>query len=306
MKPRAFIAGIAALAALAGSTASFAETAASLEYKRLTNELRVKQQSMPADDFFILLERSFKDFVERYPNTKESGEVNLGLGQIYSGRGSHAKAIEHLQAGLKSPAAQNASLAASAKMMLAKSNLALERFDEAERLLRDAAKAAPGVDQRIVEGAKAELARVGALRRTKIGSPAVNVAGTSHTGQAIDLSKYRGKVVLLDFWAAWCGPCRQEMPNVIKTYNEFKKKGFEIIGVSLDEDKNAFNGFIRDNKMEWPQLFEGRGWGSGIAKCYAVNAIPATFLVDRKGVLRYKNVRGPALREAVEKLLAEK
>ncbi len=307
MKMRTFIAAcVIALAALAAADRASAETEAAREYKRLSDELRAKQGTMAMNEYFMLLERSLGDFIRKYPKAPEAGEAHFALGTVYSATGSTAKAIEHTEAFMASPAVKNASMAAAAKLVLASSYLAVERFDEAEKLFRELVDAGLSIDQRISDGARSELARIDALRRIKIGSPAAGIVGTSHEGKKIDLAKYRGKVVLIDFWAAWCAPCRQEMPNVIRTYKDLKKKGFEVIGVSLDEDRAKFDKFIRDNKMDWPQIYDGKGWATAAAKSYAVNAIPATFLVDRKGVLRYRNVRGPKLREAVEALLAEK
>ena len=307
MKTKAIIVGCAiGLAALVVEAAAAAETEAAREFKRLTNELRAKQGTTAAGEYFGLLERSLGEFIKRYPKSPEAGEARFALGRIYSGTGSHEKAIEQFDAYLKTPGEKSPDARAQATFALASSHLALERHDEAEKLLREVAGAGLAVDPRIVEAAENELSRVEALRRIKVGAPAANITGTSNRGKKIDLAAYRGKVVLLDFWAAWCAPCRMEMPNVIKTYNEFHKKGFEIIGVSLDEDRAQFDNFIRENKMEWPQLFDGKGWQNGAARSYAVNAIPATFLIDRTGKIRYKNLRGPMLREAVEKLIAEK
>ena len=306
MRSRAvFVVVTAGLIALAAA-AAFAETDAAREFKRLTDELRAKQNAMASHEYFGLLERSLGDFIKRYPKSPEAGEAHFALGRIYSSTGSPAKAIEHIDAYLEAPGERSPDQAAQAKFVLASSQIALERYDEAEKLLREVAGAGLAVDPRIVEAASGELSRVEALRRAKIGAPAAGVSGTSHQGKQVDLAKYRGKVVLLDFWAAWCAPCRMEMPNVIRTYNEFHKKGFEIIGVSLDENRAQFDNFIRENKMEWPQIFDGKGWQCGIARAYGVSAIPATFLIDRAGNIRYKNVRGPKLREAVEKLVAEK
>jgi len=163
------------------------------------------------------------------------------------------------------------------------------------------------VDPRMTQGASGELARIAALKRVKTGAPAIDISTTSFQGKKIQLLKgYKGKVVLLDFWAAWCNPCRLEMPNVMRVYNEFHMKGFEIIGISLDQEKSKFESFIRDNKMEWPQIYDGKYWMSDYAKLYAVNSIPATFLIDKKGIIRFKNVRGDKLREAVQQLLNEK
>lgn len=124
-------------------------------------------------------------------------------------------------------------------------------------------------------------------------------------GREIRLSDYRGRVVLLDFWATWCQPCIVELPNVVRTYSEYNHRGFEIIGLSLDEDRDRLVGFVKEQKIPWPQLFDGKGWKMEIAQLYRVSAIPATYLLDRNGTIRYKNLRGRELARRVEELLAE-
>jgi thiol-disulfide isomerase/thioredoxin len=133
----------------------------------------------------------------------------------------------------------------------------------------------------------------------------VDLKFTSADGHDIDLAKYRGKVVLVDFWASWCGPCMGEMPNVVSTYGKLHDKGFEIVGISLDQDKGAMDGALKKQNMTWPQYFDGGGWQNKIATTFGIQAIPAALLLDKKGMLRETNLRGEALGEAVEKLLAE-
>ena len=117
---------------------------------------------------------------------------------------------------------------------------------------------------------------------------------------------YRGKVVLIDFWATWCGPCMEEMPNVVETYKKHHAKGFEILGVSLDNEKSIekMPQVMKDAGMTWRQIADGKGWKAEIAQLYAVNSIPATFLVDgTTGKVIGANLRGKALGDAVEKAL---
>lgn len=124
-------------------------------------------------------------------------------------------------------------------------------------------------------------------------------------GKPLSIANYKGKVVLVDFWATWCGPCVAELPNVLKAYEKYHDKGFDIVGISLDRDESALRKFIEEHKMPWAQYFDGKGWDSDLAGRYGVNAIPMTFLLDREGKIIGKDLRGPALEEAVAGALAQ-
>lgn len=128
----------------------------------------------------------------------------------------------------------------------------------------------------------------------------------SFQGEDIDLAKLKGKVVLVDFWATWCGPCIAELPNVQETYKKYHDKGFEVLGISLDEDQDAFSKFLEEKDLPWPQHFDGKGWGNEISSKFGISGIPATFLVGADGKVVATNLRGEALEEAVAEELAKK
>ncbi|MDD3625971.1 MAG: TlpA disulfide reductase family protein [bacterium] len=140
----------------------------------------------------------------------------------------------------------------------------------------------------------------------RIGEPIIEYTAKDTEGKDFSFNEYKGKVLLLDFWASWCGPCVGEMPNVIGVYEKYHSQGFEIVGVSLDSKLESMNKFIAENKMPWRQIADGKGWDAAFAKYYNIRSIPATFLIDKKGIIRYMNLRREDLGTAVEELLKEK
>ena len=126
------------------------------------------------------------------------------------------------------------------------------------------------------------------------------------SGQPLSLAQYRGKVVLMDFWATWCGPCVGEMPNVIAAYKKYHGRGFDVLGISLDQDHAALTSFLRQNHMPWRQVFDGKGWGSAVPHRYGVASIPFGLLIGRDGTIQAIGARGPELDSAVEAALAKK
>lgn len=142
---------------------------------------------------------------------------------------------------------------------------------------------------------------VASMLATTIGQTAPDINLTTPEGKELSLSSFKGKVVLIDFWASWCGPCRKEMPNVVKAYAKFKNKGFEIFGVSLDMDKDRWIEAIAKDGITWPQVSDLKQWGSSVVKLYNIQGIPYTVLLDKEGKILAKNLRGDEL----EKKLAE-
>ena len=144
----------------------------------------------------------------------------------------------------------------------------------------------------------------GLLRKLEALGKPLDIKFTAVDGREVDVNKMPGKVVLIDFWATWCGPCVAEIPNVKKAYDKLHGKGFEIVGISFDSDKDKLKEFVQEKDMPWPQYFDGAGWGNKFGKQFGINGIPTMWLVDKKGVLREMHARD-RLEGKVEELLAE-
>ena len=151
--------------------------------------------------------------------------------------------------------------------------------------------------------AKNFIAMVDAMKTIAVGQPAPEIALPDTTGQVVKLSSMRGKYVLVDFWAKWCGPCRQENPNVVKAYNKYKDKGFTVFGVSLDRTKNDWLMAIKQDGLTWTHVSDLKYWQSAAAKTYNITGIPFSVLLDPNGVIIAKNLRGPALDKKLEEVL---
>nr|BCX00074.1 MAG: hypothetical protein KatS3mg041_0120 [Bacteroidota bacterium] len=141
------------------------------------------------------------------------------------------------------------------------------------------------------------------LENLSEGAQAPDFSATDMEGRTVSLTQFRGKVVLLDFWATWCQPCIEELPNLKAVWRKYRDKGLVIIGISLDEDIEAWKRFVRREQMDWVHIGGGSGWEDPVARQYRVQAIPATFLLDREGKIIARNLRGADLERAVAEAL---
>lgn len=138
--------------------------------------------------------------------------------------------------------------------------------------------------------------------QVKVGQAAPDIALPGMDGKIIKLSDLKGKVVLIDFWASWCGPCRKNNPKLVKVYKAYQDKGFEILGVSVDEHANYWKQAIAQDKLTWTQVIDSRQNEQNIIITYGVNIIPTSFLVDKEGIVRAINPEGRSLEEKIKKL----
>jgi peroxiredoxin len=138
---------------------------------------------------------------------------------------------------------------------------------------------------------------------TAMGAPAPNFTQNDVNGKAVSLSDYKGKYVLVEFWASWCSPCRAESPNLLKQYAAFKDKGFEILGVSVDSDKAKWLDAIKKDGLTWPQISDLKGWDNEARKVYGISGVPANFLVNPEGKIIGSHLVGDALNKKLAELL---
>jgi len=307
-------------AAMAASSEGASSADTETEYATLMAELgKMGQQAGRArsqqEVVRILgeIESRLVDFRKANPGTPEAadagfqlGSLKTSIGQLTQDTSHYVEAASYLAAYiLDAPVDAPQANLASAHYYLAESYKATGKWDEAKREYQVVVSQYGTVNPRMTEFARSNLQDIDVQKKLAVGESPLPFEVTSITGEKLSPERYKGKVLLIDFWATWCQPCIADMPHVKKVYDKYREKGFEIVGISLDRNRSSLDNYIESNSIRWPQYFDGKYWNNDIAQQYGVRSIPATFLIDREGKIRYKSLRGKQLEVAVEKLVGE-
>lgn len=288
------------------------DTTPAAAFAAMLAEIDAQKPKSPAEweekqkAFLSMVKERLQNFAKKYPEAEEAYEARFQLAQIAAQVDNQLdEAIKGLEACVKELAAKEdrKELRAKGMFLLARVQIEAAQYAEARKNLAEIRSSLP--DSPLAQAASSMLAQLDAGEKLAIGKPILPFEAPGLDGKKWSPKSFEGKVLLIDFWATWCGPCRKEMPHVKKTYEEFHSKGFEILAVSLDESEEKLRNYVKDEKLPWAQCFDGKGWENEVAGIYGIKSIPATFLVDRMGKIRYKNLRGDELKKRVAELIAE-
>jgi len=275
------------------------------ELSDLENKARSERSQDARLDIIKQMDTMLTEFIDDYRGTPQAAEAAFEAGMVSFSLQKAQKAIGYLEMFLQNAVDPPRDKQAYAHFYLAEAYKQAGKYEDAEAEYKIILSSFTDVDPRLASMVQQNLAMLDSEKKMKVGGEPIKFEVTSVSGEKLSPGKYKGKVLLLDFWATWCVPCRQEMPNVIKVYDKYKKDGFEIVGISLDKSRTDFDRYIDKYDMTWPQYFDGKYWNNEVSTLYGIKSIPATFLIDKKGKIRYKSLRGPQLEVAIKELLAE-
>jgi thiol-disulfide isomerase/thioredoxin len=281
-------------------------------YLALTQEIRTLTEQAMSTGNAETQARAFGDveakllaFREQYPGTPEANDAAFQLGTMSFGTQRHEQAHQYLVEYLAKADESQHDQVGYARFYLAEVYRAQGKYDAAEGEYKLVLSKYREVNPKMTQIAQTNLGGLNAERMVAVGSEPVAFSVKSLDGQTLSPAAYKGKVLLIDFWATWCGPCIMEMPNVKSVYSRYHSKGFEIVGISLDQSREKLDAYLEQQQIEWPQYFDGKWWNNDVAVKYGIRSIPTTVLVDKKGKIRYKTLRGKQLETAVQQLLNE-
>lgn len=267
-----------------------------------TNATPNAAASDAADTGSLAVQADLKDLVGRINTKLQSGKNSE------SDLADELKEFDALMAKHK-----DVPQAARAQILIAKAQLYMQVLDEPDKALEifkqikkdyPTFQARGSIDE-VINSLQAAVDRKNIRDTLAPGKPFPDFNVKDVDGKPMAVSAYKGKVVLVDFWATWCGPCLMELPHIQKAYDDFHDKGFEVLGVSLDENKDRLQQFVKEKKMPWPQFFDGKKWENELAVKYGVDAIPAGYLLDRDGKIIAKLQSGEDLDGEISKALGK-
>jgi thiol-disulfide isomerase/thioredoxin len=287
------------------SPASSSKEAYAMVMQEIKDIERSAMARQDIDSAIDKIEGKLLDFIKDYPRTPEAQDAEFQLGVLFAATQKPDKAIKHLKTYIESKPDVEEEKIAYAHFSLAESYKNHGSFDLAKKQYRYLIDNYSEGNTKMIAMARSNLEDMDVIKQLAIGGEPIPFDVKDLEGKPLSIDKFKGKVVLLDFWATWCKPCIAEMPNVKRIYDMYQKEGFEIIGISLDSKRTALESYIKRNDIKWPQYFDGAAWNNEVAQKYKVRSIPATFLLDRNGKIRYKSVRGSQLTRAVEQLVKE-
>ncbi len=305
------VASVAAFAGRDDSSSADAWRATRAEVEEMSKEARTAGSQEQLVEILGRIEDRLLTFRNAYRKSPEALDAAFELGSLMYSKGmlmqdpsAYAQAVSFLSEYVLKSSGNRQNLAA-AHFYLAESYKANNKFDEARHEYKLVIDEFGDVNPRIKQLAQTNLADFDVQQKLAVGNEPLGFEVKSITGDPLSPARYKGKVLLIDFWATWCGPCRAEMPNVKRIYSKYKNRGFEIMGISLDKSRRDLDRYLASNSITWPQYFDGKYWNNDIATQYGVRSIPTTYLIDRKGKIRFKSLRGAQLEKAVAKLVGE-
>lgn len=279
----------------AGELRNDATAAKQLEFIRRNLSSLTEMKIADAKKYYEESLKSLNTLIEKYAGTEQELEAKFYIGAIYNEMHTYDEAIKYFDIVLSHEGIDSnfkaRSLYFKIKALLGKGDIVKAKETIAELKLIEPAAA---------DSFGSELSGL-----VRVGAEAPTFNAMDFKGNQIDLSKYRGNIVILDFWATWCDPCLEAFPKVKNMYNKFKDKGVQFIGVSLDDDIENVRGFVKQEKVEWPQLFDGKRWKGVLPGLYRVNIIPTMFVIDRESKIRYMGSNLESATQVVMTLLSE-
>lgn len=233
--------------------------------------------------------------IEKHAKTEEALEAKFYIGVVYNEMRNFEEAIKCfdtvLSQGEMDKNFKARTLYFMTKALIAKGDIARAKDTVAE--LKQ-------IEPRAADGFRQQL---GSMVRIGMDAPMFNVA--DFQGKPVDLSKYKGSIVVLDFWATWCDPCIREFPKLKNVYSKFKDKGVQFIGISLDDDIENLRGFVKHEEVKWPQVFDGKRWKGLIPSLYSIQIIPTMVVLDQENKVRYIGGDIENVTQIVTSLLSE-